>query len=101
MGYRFFTIGVVLLLLGLQVRMVDTFVLTPKASHFVETKIKNVGQASNPYAYDSVLLTAGPTPKKSITPPRWMGLALISVGAVLVFHGVSLVQNLVSDGRIG
>jgi hypothetical protein len=90
MGYRFLTIGIVVLLIGLHLRMVDTFVLTPKASHFVEAKIKRMGRTTNPYAYDSVLLTAGPVPKKSITPPRWLGLALISVGAILIFHGVSL-----------
>lgn len=93
MGYRYLTIGLVVLFMGLHVRMVETFVLTPKASHFIESKIKSMGKATNPYAYDPVLLTAGPTPKKNITPPRWLGLALISVGAVLIFHGVSLRAN--------
>ncbi len=90
MGFRFLTIGLVVVILGLHLRMVDTFVLTPKASHFVEAKIKTMGKATNPYAYEPVLLSAGPTPKKSITPPRWLGWALVSVGAILVFHGVSL-----------
>lgn len=89
MGQRFLTIGLVLLFLGLQLRTVETFVLTPKASQFVESKMKSFQQARNPYAYDSVLLAAGPVPKKYYTPPRWLGWALVSIGAVLVLHGIA------------
>jgi len=89
MGYRFFIAGILALLLGMQLRGVESFVLTQKASTFVETKVRQARfQSSNPY--DSLLLTSGPVPQKTVRPPRWLGWALLSVGAVLVLHGVTV-----------
>lgn len=88
MGSRFFMFGVVLALLGAQLRMVDTFVLTPKASQFVETRLRNSSASVDPY--DNIYLTSGPVAKKTFTPPRWMGWALLSVGGVLAMHGLTI-----------
>ena len=97
MGYRFFIIGTLLLLIGIQLRMVDSFVLTPKASQFVENKMRGSGLGGDglasrrsSYDYDSLLLSSGPRPKKSIRPPRWLGFAALSVGAVLILHGLTI-----------
>ena len=92
MGHRFFAIGIVCVLMGLQMRTVESFVLTPKASQFIEHNMRSSGlkpEAAS-YDYESILKTAGPVPKKTITPPRWLGWALISVGAVLTLHGLTL-----------
>ncbi len=88
MGSRFLMFGVVLALLGAQLRLVDTFVLTPKASQFVETRLRTTGIGVGPY--DNTYLTSGPVAKKSFTPPRWMGWALLSVGGVLAMHGLTV-----------
>ena len=96
MGYRFFIAGTLLLLIGIQLRMVDSFVLTPKASQFIESKMRGAGlggtsvSSRRSYDYDSLLLSAGPQPQKSLRPPRWMGWAALSVGAVLVLHGLTI-----------
>lgn len=92
MGQRIFAIGVVLLLLGLQLRAVDSYVLSPKATRFIHEKTRDSGfrTANDPYNFDSYLMAAGPVAKKTITPPRWLGWAAISVGAVLALHGMTL-----------
>ncbi|MEM8678052.1 MAG: hypothetical protein AAGF97_01745 [Planctomycetota bacterium] len=95
MEHRIFAIGVVCVLMGLQMRTVESFVLTPKASQFIEHNMRSSGlkpHAAN-YNYESILQSAGPVPKKTITPPRWLGWALISIGAVLTLHGISLRQT--------
>ena len=91
MNHRFLIVGIILLLMGIQFRAVDSFVLTQKATTFIHERARNSGfQTANPYDFDSLLLTAGPVSKKKITPPRWAGWALISVGAVLTLHGLTL-----------
>ena len=95
---RYLVWGLVILLLGLQFRAVESFVLTQKASHFVEHNLSSEKLLSmeDPYSYrtksykdTSLLMASGPVTPKRMTPPRWLGWALISVGAVLLFHGVS------------
>lgn len=88
MGGRFFMFGIVLALLGAQLRLVDTFVLTPKASQFVETRLRTTGYEIDPY--ENIYLASGPVAKKTFTPPRWMGWALLSVGGVLAMHGLTI-----------
>jgi hypothetical protein len=91
MGHRIFIVGVILLFLGIQFRLVDSIVLTQKATNFIHARAEESGfRTADPYSYDSLLLTAGPISKKTITPPRWAGWALISVGAVLTLHGLTL-----------
>ncbi len=89
-------LGVVLLLLGIQLRAVDTYVLNDRASRFVEKQLnrsRNSGlyttQTTSLEAYDSPfgdsdLGSLSPAPQKTFSPPRWLGLSLISVGAVLI-----------------
>ncbi len=88
MGTRFFLIGAVALMMGIQFRAVDSIVLTPKASKFYEEKIaRQTVFHTNPY--DAVLMTSGPIPQKTIQPPGWLGWALLSVGGVMTLHGLT------------
>ena len=91
MGQRILILGVILLFVGIQFRMVDSFVLTHKATTFLHENVHKSGfRAADPYNFDTLLLSAGPIAKKTITPPRWAGWALLSVGAVLSLHGMTL-----------
>ena len=89
MAQRWFVFGFIILALGIQLRYVESFVLTPRASEFIETNIKQAG-FEHEDVYDTFLLTAGPSPKKTLTPPRWLGWALMSMGGVMLLHGVTL-----------
>ncbi len=88
MSQRYFIVGVLALLIGIQLRGVESFVLTQKASTFIENKVRQT-QMDGADPYGSLLMTAGPVPKKTIQPPRWLGWAMLSAGAVLVLHGLT------------
>ncbi|MBS0210039.1 MAG: hypothetical protein JSS27_13910 [Planctomycetes bacterium] len=82
---HYFIIGIVLLLLGLQWRLVDTFVLNEKASQFVAAQTAGAGSVKV-----SQFGTTGANGLRMITLPTWLGYALMSVGAVLILHSLAL-----------
>jgi len=85
---QWFLAGLVVLLVGLQFRMVDSFVLTPELTEFL------ADHASGPVAAASqtigAFMTAEPLASKTVRPPDWVGWAFLSVGAVLVLHALSM-----------
>lgn len=85
---QYFLIGLVLLFLGLQVRMVESYVLNERTSHFVAERLKLV--ASNSESSDGFMPAAGPAPRRTVRPPNWLGYAFISVGAVLILHSLAM-----------
>ncbi len=85
---QYFLIGLVVLFLGLQVRMVESYVLNEKTSHFLAERFKLV--ASNSDGSDGLMAAAGPTPRRTLRPPTWLGYAFLSVGAVLVLHSLAM-----------
>lgn len=86
---QYFLIGLVLLLLGLQIRMVETYVLNEKASRFVadrlSTTVTDADGTVRPF-----MPALGPTPRRTLRPPVWLGNAIISVGAVLILHSLAM-----------
>jgi hypothetical protein len=82
---QYFLAGLVILFIGLQLRLVETFVLNERASKFLAERVPALASAD-----DSVLPAAGPTPRKTIRPPEWIGYAVISVGAVLILHSLAM-----------
>jgi hypothetical protein len=85
---QFFFLGLVVLLIGLQVRLVSSYVLNPKATKFLAER---TGQ-SQPVSASFFALTGGTdsAPRKVLEPPEWLGWCLMSVGAVLVLHSLAL-----------
>ncbi len=89
---RYFLVGVLLVMLGVQFRMVHSFVLTEEATRtlFKISKQSPVA-SSNPNTLTSLFMQVSPTsPKKQIVPPRWLGLAMIAVGAVISLHALAM-----------
>jgi hypothetical protein len=86
---QFFFIGLVVLLLGIQVRYVSAYVLNPEATRFLAER---TGQASAPAAATFFATTAGTSaaPRKVLQPPEWLSWCLISVGAVLSLHALAM-----------
>jgi hypothetical protein len=87
---QFFMAGVVVLLLGLQLRAVDTFTLNRECSQFLAARMPQ--KSSNPAAttLTSFTAAASPAPLRTVRPPRWIGYALISVGSVLILHSLAM-----------
>lgn len=85
---QYFLLGLVLLLVGLQVRAVESYVLNGKATHFVAERLKMVGDGD--LADGAFMPAAGPEPLRTVRPPVWLGYAFISVGAVLILHSLAM-----------
>jgi hypothetical protein len=89
--YHVFLVGTVLVLLGVELRLIDSFVLTPKATRFLAEQTGNpVAVASN--TVGSLTGAEGPLPSKVIRPPEWMGWFLISVGSVLILQSCAMAK---------
>ena len=86
---RYFLLGILLILLGVQFRMVQSFVLNERATRVIARVTK-----SNPVADNSGMGTfmsfVYPKQTARIEPPRWLGLALIAVGSIVSLHALSI-----------
>ncbi|MEK6233280.1 MAG: hypothetical protein N2C14_01060 [Planctomycetales bacterium] len=79
-------LGTLILLLGLQFRVVERVVLTQEVTN-AAAKIRPAKSEAAPSALQRLLPSMGPTVgRASFEPPSWIGLALISVGAVLTLQ---------------
>jgi len=91
---HFFLVGLVLLYVGLQFRFVESFVLNDKSSKFLAQKfgsaeasgVLNITQAAQRLFPASVSTSS----TRSVTPPEWVGWALLSIGSVLVLHALAM-----------
>jgi hypothetical protein len=84
---HYFMAGLLALLLGFQLRMVDAYVLNEHVTRFLATRLTS--QQSSERAMTQLLV--GPAaPKKTLRPPDWLGWALMSAGSVLVLHSLAL-----------
>ena len=75
--------GLLLFLLGVQFRLVESFTLNERSSRFVAAQLGDSG-ARQSLAWQGMPL------RKVVEPPRWLGLALMSVGAVLTAKSLSM-----------
>jgi hypothetical protein len=86
---QWFLTGVVVLLLGLQLRYVQTFVLNERTTQFLAQKMKDAELvASNDVG--TSLAAAAPVAKKAVTPPRWIGCMFMSAGSVLLLYSLAM-----------
>ncbi len=81
-------IGLVVLALGIQFRMVDSFVLNQKTTEIIAKRLKKTETVAT--AFVPSITTAAPESHRVIKPPRWLGFMMISVGAVLVLHSLAM-----------
>lgn len=85
---QYFMIGLVLLFIGIELRVVDSFVLNERSSRFVTEKFgSQTEQAMSPL----VSLAGGPAGgRRVVRPPQWLGWCIISVGSVLILHSLAM-----------
>jgi hypothetical protein len=99
------TFGFVLILIGIQLNVVQSYQLTPRFSNFLS---ENGGPRSNeqaslnqpfdsPYyqasfentSYTQPVAVSAPAPIKVISTPNWLCWPVLFLGAVVFLHGVS------------
>lgn len=82
---QFFMLGVFLVLLGVQFRLVDSVTLNEHTTQFLATRTQS--KATSGLA--SILPTST-IPRKVLHPPQWLGWSLLSVGAVCILHSLAM-----------
>jgi len=88
--HHYLGIGMILLLLGLQFRYVDSFQLTEATTKILAKRMKKETVVTqNPLAV--VFGHASPAAvKKTVRPPKWLGWSLVSIGGVLVVQSLGM-----------
>jgi len=87
---RYFMLGVVLFLLGIQFRMVDSFVLNEGSTRALQRIAKQAKVADANNAATNAFMQASPSPKKTFKHPPWLGFVLLTVGGVMSLHAMVL-----------
>lgn len=85
---RYFMFGVILFLLGLQFRLVDSFVLNESSTRALHKFAQSSKIADSNVATD-IYMDVG-APRKSVKPPNWVGFVLLTVGGVMSLHAMVL-----------
>lgn len=86
---RYFMIGVLLFLMGMQFRMVESFVLNESSTRALARLAKNSQIASQDFG-TSLYMNVHPSPRKLVKPPGWLGWALLTTGGVICLHAMVL-----------
>jgi hypothetical protein len=87
--HRYFTLGVVLFLLGIQFRMLDSFVLNEQATRALHRFAKQ-SQIATTDGMADMYMSVAPSPKKTVKPPHWIGWVLLTVGCVVSLHALAM-----------
>lgn len=86
---QYFLIGILLVLLGTQFRMIDSFVLNEPTTRAL-AKMSKKSQPTVNDSFSTFLMQVHPKPTKRVHPPRWLGLAMIAVGSVVSLHAIAI-----------
>ena len=84
--------GLVVFLVGVQLRMVDTFVLNERATQFVAQRMQQFKgqQVASVSEMPTYLASQSPIAQHRLSPPAWLGYSFLSVGGVLVLYSLAL-----------
>ncbi|MCA9238841.1 MAG: hypothetical protein KDA37_01520 [Planctomycetales bacterium] len=87
---QYFFAGILLVLIGAQVRMVSSYELTAEVTQAL-AKPAALAQGDAP----PTLAIAGSSSsfsgaRRVVRPPEWLGWCLISVGSVLILHSLAM-----------
>ena len=76
--------GLLLFFAGVQFRLVESFTLSERSSHFISAQLGGKGMPPPQQLWQNL------PSRKVVKPPRWLGLALMSVGSVLTLKSLSM-----------
>jgi hypothetical protein len=80
---HYFMVGLFILCLGIQFRLVESYSLNERVTKIIAAR---AGSAAG----TAFLPSVGPTPRKVIAPPDWLGWAMMSIGSVLILHSLAM-----------
>lgn len=78
--------GVLILLLGLQLRAVETFELSAPTTRLLAGMVGPSPATAHGAVRQIVIDTT--QPRHRVTPPNWLGWSMVSIGCVLTVHGL-------------
>lgn len=79
---QYFMAGLIVLILGIQLRVVDSFKLNAETTQIVAS--------ASPVGESGAANSFAATVRKEIRPPEWSGWMLISIGSVLILHSLAM-----------
>lgn len=87
---HYFFLGVLLLFMGLQFRLIETYVLNQQASNVLAKQMGNAGDRTA-IGLAGIWPNSAPSQAtRAITPPKAVGWAMLALGGILVLHAVAL-----------
>jgi len=84
---QLFLAGMLLLFLGLQFRLVESYRLTPELTQFLAERTGHPMAAINA-ATPALTQSGKPLAQKTIQPAEWIGWAVLSLAATLVLQSL-------------
>jgi hypothetical protein len=89
---QYFMAGLVVFLLGIQLRLVDCFVLNDRATNFLSQRMQQMKshQLASAGEVPSLMASPGPLARHRLERPKWLGYSVISVGGVLILYSLAL-----------
>lgn len=107
------TLGFVLIFLGAQLALVDSYLLTPRISNFLSQQELDVDRGANPMALRNPQTAGSPfslagysngrqplvpgyqgaVTQKRVTPPKWLCWPVLFCGTVVLLQGVSMKRD--------
>jgi hypothetical protein len=89
---QYFMAGLVVFLLGLQLRWVEAFVLNERATQFLAQRMQQIKsqQVASTSDVPTLLAAQSPIGNHRIERPEWTGYSILSVGAVLILYSLAL-----------
>lgn len=86
---QYFCIGLVLLFIGIELRTIDSAVLTPEFTSILAKRSGSPVAAVNSVA-EFLSPSKKPILQKTVHPPEWLGWVLLTIGCVAVFHALAM-----------
>jgi hypothetical protein len=86
---QFFLVGLLLLLLGVQFRLIESIELTPELTQLLADRTSKP-LASVSTAAQSLIPGDRTMVKRTVRPPEWLGWFLASIGGVLILHSLAM-----------
>ena len=85
---QWLVIGVLIFLIGLQLRAVSEYWLTEETTRYLAKR--NAEAAPAQVSLLTLTAVASTAPKKVIQPPEWSGWCLVSVGSVVILQSLAM-----------